>query len=105
MSEPKCEVHSTRLGVIEDRLTRMEDDLDSIVAENHRRVTELAVAEQSFSLFREIIARLEVRIEALESRIDAMLKDRWQVVAGLLGNAAIGATLIGLFFWAMEHKP
>lgn len=103
MSDTKCDVHSTRLGVIENRLERIEDDLDAIVAENNRRTTELAVAEQSFALFREIIVRLEERIAEIETRIDAMLKDRWQIIAGLVGNAAIGVTLMGLFFWMMDH--
>lgn len=105
MADPKCAVHEERLQTIESRLVRMEEDLDSIVAENHRNATAMALAEQSFSLFRDIVSRLEQRIEKLEQRIDAMLKDRWQVLAGLAANGAIGATLIGLVLWMMEHKP
>jgi ubiquinone biosynthesis protein UbiJ len=99
MSDTKCDVHSTRLETIEKRLERMEEDLDSIVAENHHRATELAVAERSFTLFHDIVTRLEARIETLERRIESLLKDRWQVLAGLLANGIIGATSISLSIW------
>ena len=103
MSEAKCAVHEERLQQIEGRLERMEDDLDSIVNENRNMSTGLAVAERSFSLFQDIVSRLEARIETLEKRIEAMLKDRWQVLAGLLANGAIGVTMLGVLLWMMER--
>lgn len=103
MSEAKCAVHEERLQQIEGRLERMEDDLESIVNENRNMSTGLAVAERSFSLFQDIVSRLEARIETLEKRIEAMLKDRWQVLAGLLANGAIGVTMLGVLLWMMER--
>jgi tetrahydromethanopterin S-methyltransferase subunit G len=101
MAEPKCSVHEEQLVQIKNRLERIEDDLDSIVSENRSMTTGLAVAERSFSLFQDIVARLEARIETLEKRIEAMLKDRWQILAGLFTNAG----LIGMVMWMMERKP
>lgn len=111
MADPKCAVHEERLQQIEHRLERMEDeqrnrlgriedDLESVVHENHQRATALAVAERSFALFQDIVTRLEARIETLEKRIEALLKDRWQVLVGLFGNAG----LIGIVLWMVERK-
>lgn len=105
MADPKCAVHEERLQTIENRLSRMEDDLDSIVAENHRRATEVALSSQALGLFKDVIQRLETRIESLEKRIEALLKDRWRIIAGLIGNGAIGMTVIGLVLWFLEHTP
>ena len=102
MSETRCAVHEERLQHIESRLGRMEDDLDSIVSENRNMTTGLAVAERSFSLFQDIVTRLEQRIETLEKRIEAMLKDRWQVLAGLLANGVIGATSLATVIWLVD---
>lgn len=103
MSEAKCAVHEERLQHIEGRLMRIEDDLDSIVSENRSMTTGLAVAERSFSLFQDIVTRLESRIEVLEKRIEAMLKDRWQVLAGLLANGVIGATSLATVIWLVDR--
>ena len=103
MADPKCAVHEERLQQIENRLGRMEDDLDSIVSENRQMTTGLAVAERSFALFQDIVSRLESRIETLEKRIEALLKDRWQILAGLLANGVIGATSLATVIWLVER--
>jgi len=103
MADPKCAVHEERLQNIESRLSRMEDDLDSIVSENHRRTTDVALSSQSLSLLKDVIARLESRIEILEKRIEAILKDRWQILAGLLANGVIGATSLATVIWLVER--
>lgn len=113
MAETKCDIHQVKLDEIEhrikrfeddthDRLGRMENDMDSIISENHRRATEVALSTQAMDIFRDIIVRLENRIGSLESKIEAMLRDRRQILAGLLGNAAIGITMIGVLLWALE---
>ena len=102
MADPKCAVHEERLQKIEQRLERMEDDLDSIVSENRSMTTGLAVAERSFMLFQDIVTRLEARIETLEKRIEVLLKDRWQLLAGLIANGAIGATSLATVIWLVD---
>jgi len=103
VADPKCAVHEERLQTIENRLSRMEDDLDSIVAENHHRATEVALSAQALGIFKDVVVRLDSRIEALEKRIEAMMKDRWQIIAGLLANGAIGATSIAILLRVFDH--
>jgi hypothetical protein len=81
----------------------MEDDLDSIVSENHRRTTDAALSSQSLALLKDVISRLESRIETLEKRIESILKDRWQILAGLLANGVIGATSLATVIWLVER--
>lgn len=96
MSDPKCEVHAQRLSEIEHRLERMEDDIESLVSEQHARSTDAALARQAIELFRTTLTRLETQIEAI-------VKDRSRIVAGLLANGAIGATSIAILLWALER--
>jgi hypothetical protein len=92
----KCAVHEERLLTIEARLGRIEDDMDSLISEQHHRATDAALAAQAIELFRSTLIRLEAQIEAI-------VKDRSRIVAGLLANGAIGATSIAILLWALEH--
>lgn len=78
------------------RLSRIEDDLDSVISEQHRGATSAALAAQAIELFREAISRLD-------SRVQELTQDRWKLMAGLLANGAIGATSIAILLWALER--
>lgn len=96
MTEQKCTLHQAKIEEIEVRLNRIEDDLDSVISEQHRNATSAALAAQAIELFRESISRLEHRIEELTG-------DRWKLMAGLFANGAIGVTSIGILLWVLEQ--
>ena len=96
MTETKCTLHQAKLDEIEGRLSRIEDDLDSVISEQHRNATTSALATQAIELFRDAMQRLEVRIEALSA-------DRGKIIAGLLANGAIGVTMLGVLLWVLER--
>lgn len=96
MTEPNCAVHAQRLSEIDHRLDRIESDMDTLMSEQSKRTTELALAVQTIELLRSAIARLEVHIAKIVS-------DRWLIIAGMLANGAIGLGVIGAMFWVLER--